>query len=74
MAAISPEMSLTIDQWAAGDAVSLKRAFESVDLKAWASATGEGVSSGDGHRLMDVCLTKHPTHDEHRDESEPDDS
>lgn len=44
----SSELSRTIEQLGVGDAVSLKRAFESSDLRAWASATGESVSSGDG--------------------------
>jgi phosphotransacetylase len=41
-------MSRTIDQLTVGDTASLKRVFERADLKAWASATGESVSSGEG--------------------------
>lgn len=44
----SPEMSRTIDQLAIGDVASRKRVFETADLKAWGSATGESVSSGEG--------------------------
>ena len=42
------EMSRKIDQIKVGETALLTRTFESADLKAWASATGEQVSSGEG--------------------------
>jgi len=45
---VNQEMSRKIDQVKVGDRVSQNRTFESADLKAWASATGEQVSSGEG--------------------------
>jgi phosphate acetyltransferase len=46
--AVVGEMSLKIDQIRVGETASLTRTFESADLKAWVSATGEQVSSGEG--------------------------
>lgn len=46
--ATSSEMSRTIDQLSIGDVAARKRVFENADLKAWGSATGESVSSGEG--------------------------
>lgn len=45
---IGQEMSRKIDQIRIGEAASLARTFEIADLKAWVSATGEQVSSGEG--------------------------
>ena len=45
---VAREMSLKIDQIRVGETASLTRTFESSDLKAWVSATGEQVSSGEG--------------------------
>lgn len=45
---VSREMSRKINQIRIGEKVSLNRTFESADLKAWASATGEQVSTGEG--------------------------
>jgi phosphotransacetylase len=45
---VEREMSRKIDQIMIGETVLLTRTFESADLKAWASATGEQVSSGEG--------------------------
>ncbi len=42
------EMSLKIEQIRVGDTASLTRTFETSDLRAWASATGEQVSAGEG--------------------------
>ena len=44
----SPEMSRTIDQLMIGDVASLRRGFQSADLRAWGSVTGESVSAGEG--------------------------
>jgi len=45
---VKQDMSRKIDQIMVGENASLTRTFESADLKAWASATGEQVSSGEG--------------------------
>jgi phosphate acetyltransferase len=45
---VGKEMSRKIDQIRVGETASLTRSFESADLRAWVSATGEQVLSGEG--------------------------
>ncbi len=46
--AIDGEMSRTIEQINVGQTAAFTRGFEAADLRAWGSATGELVSSGEG--------------------------